>query len=209
MKPFVIHMASLILFLIFYFSLFWGVILINSDDNLSGDRFTWRQMCPSFSRTGRSADTYFENPSEPALRWQSDGATHLHLVDLDGAFSGSNENLNAVSSILEKVDLKVQLGGGMRSSESIRQALSLGLSRVIVGTRACSDPHWVKNLVDQFGADQIVVGIDARDGKVATKGWSKLLILLNRSCPESTGSGNKMDYSYGCCHRRCDARSKL
>lgn len=115
--------------------------------------------------------TYFEDPSEPALKWQGDGATHLHLVDLDGAFSGNNENLNVVSSIVEKVDMKVQLGGGMRNTVSVEHALSLGLDRVIVGTRACNDPDWVKSLVEQYGPERIVVGIDARDGKVATQGW--------------------------------------
>ena len=115
--------------------------------------------------------TYFEDPSEPALKWQGDGATHLHLVDLDGAFSGNNENLNVVSSIVEKVDMKVQLGGGMRNTVSVEHALSLGLDRVIVGTRACNDPDWVKSLVQRYGPEHIVVGIDARDGKVATKGW--------------------------------------
>jgi phosphoribosylformimino-5-aminoimidazole carboxamide ribotide isomerase len=115
--------------------------------------------------------TYFDDPSEPALKWQRDGATHLHLVDLDGAFSGNSENLNVVRSIVEKVDMKVQLGGGMRSIESIEHALSLGLDRVIVGTRACNDPDWVKSLVQRYGPEHIVVGIDARDGKVATKGW--------------------------------------
>jgi phosphoribosylformimino-5-aminoimidazole carboxamide ribotide isomerase len=115
--------------------------------------------------------TYFDDPSEPALKWQRDGATHLHLVDLDGAFSGNSENLNVVRSIVEKVDMKVQLGGGMRSTESIEHALSLGLDRVIVGTRACNDPDWVKSLVQRYGPEHIVVGIDARDGKVATKGW--------------------------------------
>ena len=115
--------------------------------------------------------TYFDDPSEPALKWQRDGATHLHLVDLDGAFSGNSENLNVVRSIVEKVDMKVQLGGGMRSTESIEHALSIGLDRVIVGTRACNDPDWVKNLVQRYGPEHIVVGIDARDGKVATKGW--------------------------------------
>ena len=115
--------------------------------------------------------TYFNNPCEPALKWKQDGATHLHLVDLDGAFSGDSENIAAVRDILGQVDLKVQLGGGMRSQTVIENALDLGLDRVIVGTRACSDPEWVGRLVERFGPDRIVVGIDARDGKVATKGW--------------------------------------
>jgi len=114
---------------------------------------------------------YFENPAEPANAWKQSGATHLHVVDLDGAFDGASANLEAVRSILKVEGLQVQLGGGMRSEEAIEDALSLGLNRVIIGTRACSEPEWVGGLVQKFGAEKIVVGIDAKDGLVATKGW--------------------------------------
>ena len=114
---------------------------------------------------------YYENPAEPANIWRSDGATHLHVVDLDGAFNGASANLDAVRSILEIEGLKVQLGGGMRNEEAIERALSLGLNRVIIGTRACSEPDWVGELIKKFGPEKIVVGIDAKDGLVATKGW--------------------------------------
>lgn len=114
---------------------------------------------------------YFENPAEPAKRWKDAGASHLHVVDLDGAFNGTSANMNAVRSILEVEGLKVQLGGGMRTEEAIENALKLGLSRVIIGTRACSEPKWVGGLIDKFGGNKIVVGIDAKDGMVATKGW--------------------------------------
>ena len=114
---------------------------------------------------------YFENPAEPANIWRSDGATHLHVVDLDGAFNGASANLDAVRSILKVEGLKVQLGGGMRNEEAIERALSLGLNRVIIGTRACSEPDWVGELIKKFGPEKIVVGIDAKDGLVATKGW--------------------------------------
>ena len=114
---------------------------------------------------------YFENPAEPANIWRSDGATHLHVVDLDGAFNGASANLDAVRSILEVEGLKVQLGGGMRNEEAIERALSLGLNRVIIGTRACSEPSWIGELIKKFGPEKIVVGIDAKDGLVATKGW--------------------------------------
>lgn len=114
---------------------------------------------------------YYENPAEPANIWRSDGATHLHVVDLDGAFNGASANLDAVRSILEVEGLKVQLGGGMRNEEAIERALSLGLNRVIIGTRACSEPDWVGELIKKFGPEKIVVGIDAKDGLVATKGW--------------------------------------
>ena len=114
---------------------------------------------------------YFENPSEPARSWEEAGATHLHVVDLDGAFAGSSANLDAVCSILQVKGLKVQLGGGMRDETAIDKALSLGLDRVIIGTRACEEPEWIGSLVEKFGAEKIVVGIDAKDGMVATKGW--------------------------------------
>jgi phosphoribosylformimino-5-aminoimidazole carboxamide ribotide isomerase len=114
---------------------------------------------------------YFEHPVEPARSWKDAGATHLHVVDLDGAFAGASANLDAVSSILQVDGLKVQLGGGMRDETAIERALNLGLSRVIIGTRACEEPEWIGSLVEKFGAEKIVVGIDAKDGMVATKGW--------------------------------------
>ena len=114
---------------------------------------------------------YFENPVEPAKLWRQAGATHLHVVDLDGAFTGSSENLDAVREILEVDGLSVQLGGGMRDESVIASALEMGLSRVIIGTRACAEPEWVISMINQFGADRIVVGIDAKDGMVATQGW--------------------------------------
>jgi len=114
---------------------------------------------------------YFENPAEPARSWKEAGASHLHVVDLDGAFAGASANLDAVRSILQVEGLKVQLGGGMRDETAIEKALDLGLSRVIIGTRACEEPGWIGSLVEKFGPEKIVVGIDAKDGLVATKGW--------------------------------------
>ena len=114
---------------------------------------------------------YFEDPLDAARKWIEDGAKHMHLVDLDGAFSGGSANLDAVQKIAQETQLRVQLGGGMRDDRSVKEALALGLNRVIIGTRACTDPQWVGELVEQFGPDKIVVGIDAKDGLVATKGW--------------------------------------
>ena len=79
---------------------------------------------------------YFDDPSEPAATWKEAGADHLHVVDLDGAFDGSSANLEAVHSILKVEGLKVQLGGGMRDEKAIQKALDLGVSRIIIGTRA-------------------------------------------------------------------------
>ena len=114
---------------------------------------------------------YFEDPIDAARKWIDEGAKHMHLVDLDGAFSGGAANLDAVQKITSEQQLRVQLGGGMRDDDSVRKALDLGLNRVIIGTRACTDPQWVGELIKEFGPDKIVVGIDAKDGLVATKGW--------------------------------------
>ncbi len=114
---------------------------------------------------------YYQNPADPARSWKNSGADHLHVVDLDGAFAGASANLDAVRSILQVEGLKVQLGGGMRDESAIEKALDLGLSRVIIGTRACEEPEWIGSLIEKFGGDKIVVGIDAKDGLVATKGW--------------------------------------
>ena len=104
---------------------------------------------------------YFNDPTEPAKKWKNAGATHLHLVDLDGAFSGNSKNMEAVQSILGIGGMQVQLGGGMRNNEAISSALDLGLERIIVGTSACENPSWVGELVKKFGSNRIVVGIDA------------------------------------------------
>ena len=114
---------------------------------------------------------YFESPLEPALNWKEQGAEFLHVVDLDGAFSGGSHNLDAVEQIIGSSGLQVQLGGGMRDEATIANALELGLCRVIIGTRACNEPEWIESLISKFGSDKIVVGIDAKDGMVATKGW--------------------------------------
>jgi len=114
---------------------------------------------------------YFEDPLEAAQQWVEEGADFMHLVDLDGAFTGGAANLDAVNKMAKIEGLSIQLGGGMRDQESVTKALSLGLNRIIIGTRACTDPDWVGELIKEFGPEKIVVGIDAKDGRVATKGW--------------------------------------
>jgi len=124
-----------------------------------------------FQGKANAETVYFENPLDPALSWKEQGAEFLHVVDLDGAFSGGSQNLDAVEQIVRSSGLQVQLGGGMRDEATISNALELGLRRVIIGTRACDDPEWIESLISKFGSDKIVVGIDAKDGMVATKGW--------------------------------------
>ncbi len=115
--------------------------------------------------------SYSDDPAETAKRWLDAGAAWLHVVNLDGAF-GESDNVNraALASIL-KFGVRVQFGGGMRSLESIEAALSLGVSRAILGTIAIEQPEIVRDALSRFGAEQIAVGIDARDGFVRTRGW--------------------------------------
>ena len=115
--------------------------------------------------------SYSDDPAEAAKRWINAGAAWLHVVNLDGAFGESdNANRDALESIL-KLGVRVQFGGGMRSLESIEAALSLGVSRVILGTIAIESPDIVRDALSRFGAERIAVGIDARDGLVRTRGW--------------------------------------
>ena len=114
---------------------------------------------------------YHDDPVVPAQAWKEAGTDWLHLVDLDGAFEGSSSNLEAVRRIIALGDLRVQLGGGLRNESAVETVLNAGVERAIIGTRACAEPDWTKKLIDRFGPERIAVGIDARDGKVATKGW--------------------------------------
>ena len=105
-----------------------------------------------------------------ARQWAGQGAQWLHVVDLDGAFEGTPKNWDSVRAILQAVPIPVQLGGGLRTRPQIAAALAMGVRRCVVGTKACESPALVGELVAEFG-DQIAVGIDARDGFVAVKGW--------------------------------------
>lgn len=115
---------------------------------------------------------YGDDPAEMAKRWESEGGEYIHVVDLDGAVKGHGVNAEAIRRICESVSVPVQTGGGIRTMEDIEAKLSCGISRVIIGTKAVSDPEFIKNAVAKYG-DKIAVGIDAKDGKVAIEGWEK------------------------------------
>lgn len=118
-----------------------------------------------------SRETIFsDNPSAVAVKWEEMGAQYLHVVDLDGALQGETKNREAIRSILGAVRIPVELGGGLRSLESVERALTAGIQRVILGSAAVEDPALVQAACERFG-DRIVVAIDARDGIVATQGW--------------------------------------
>ncbi|MEI6777907.1 MAG: 1-(5-phosphoribosyl)-5-[(5-phosphoribosylamino)methylideneamino]imidazole-4-carboxamide isomerase [Chloroflexales bacterium] len=117
------------------------------------------------------ATVYGDDPVAMARRWADLGATRLHVVDLDGAKSGRPVNTDAVRGIVRALKIPVQLGGGLRREEDIVTALALGVERVILGTAAVEHAGLVAQMVARFG-EQIIVGVDARNGMVATDGWT-------------------------------------
>ena len=119
--------------------------------------------------------TFGEDPAAMARRWLDAGARRLHLVDLNGAFAGVPKNYSAIKAILKEVgdDIPVQLGGGIRDLDTIEKYIDGGLRYVIIGTAAVKNPGFLKDACTAFGG-HIIVGLDAKDGKVATDGWSKL-----------------------------------
>ena len=127
-------------------------------------------------RQGRMDDEtiFSDNPQEMAERWVKEGATRLHLIDLDGAFAGSPKNHKVIREICKAYpDLPVEVGGGIRDEETIESYLEDGVRYTIIGTRAVSEPHFVNDLCFEFPG-HIIIGLDAKDGKVAIDGWSKL-----------------------------------
>lgn len=114
---------------------------------------------------------YSQQPLEMAIYWQQQGASRLHLVDLDGAKDGKPVNLEMITEIAAALQIPVELGGGIRSLETIAYYLDSGINRVILGTIALEEPEVVKTAVAKYGADRIVVGVDAKDSQVAVNGW--------------------------------------
>jgi phosphoribosylformimino-5-aminoimidazole carboxamide ribotide isomerase len=122
-----------------------------------------------------SSTTFGDNPAAMARRWLDAGARRLHLVDLNGAFAGKPVNESAIRSILREVDgeIPVQLGGGIRDLDTIERYLDAGVEYIIIGTAAVKSPGFLQDACSAFGG-HILVGLDAKEGKVATDGWSKL-----------------------------------
>ena len=125
---------------------------------------------------------FSDDPVAQALSWQQQGATRLHLVDLDGAKRGEPVNDAAVQAITSALDIPVQLGGGVRSLERAEQLLACGLDRVILGTVAIEQPGLVRSLAERYPG-RIVVGIDAKDGRVATRGWIEPVSYTHLTLP--------------------------
>lgn len=115
-------------------------------------------------------DVFSDDPVSVAKKWESLGASIIHVVDLDGAFTGNTLNLETIKKILDAVKIPIQLGGGIRSFNTIEKYIKMGISRVVIGTAAVKNPKLVKEAVELYG-ERIIVGIDARDEKVTIKGW--------------------------------------
>jgi phosphoribosylformimino-5-aminoimidazole carboxamide ribotide isomerase len=126
-------------------------------------------------RQGRMDDVtvFSSDPVAVARRWADEGAERLHIVDLDGAIKGQPVNLRVVEQIAEAVDIPVQVGGGIRDEETVQRYLDAGVSYVIIGTKAVNTPHFLHDLCLEFPR-HIIVGLDAKDGRVALNGWAKL-----------------------------------
>ena len=120
-----------------------------------------------------TAKIYHDRPAEMARYWQDCGAQILHVVNLDGAFGRAEKNVETVKRILGAIDIPIELGGGIRSLADAEQWLALGVGRIIYGTVALDSPEIVSKSIARFGAEKVVVGIDARDEKVAIKGWEE------------------------------------
>jgi phosphoribosylformimino-5-aminoimidazole carboxamide ribotide isomerase len=115
---------------------------------------------------------YFDKPIDAARHWLEEGATFIHIVDLNGAVEGRPVHTREVAMICKETGLSVELGGGLRSVEAVEVALQLGVARVVIGTAAYDSPDFLRALCKKF-PEKIVVGIDARNGKVAVKGWKE------------------------------------
>jgi phosphoribosylformimino-5-aminoimidazole carboxamide ribotide isomerase len=143
------------------------MLLLPAIDLMSGEVVRLRQ--------GRAEEKtiYPGRPAEWAARWERAGGDWLHVVDLDAAFRGESENHNAVRAIVDAVKIPVELGGGMRDEVTVRRALDAGVSRVVIGTRAAESLGFVREMVQTFGGERIAVGIDAKAGMVAVRGWTQ------------------------------------
>jgi len=129
--------------------------------------------CVRLSQGRMDAEIIFsDNPSSMAKRWEEEGAEMIQVIDLDGAVEKSPQNINSIRKILERVNVPVQLGGGIRSEKTIAMYLNLGIKRVILGTEAIRNPKLVRDACKVFPG-RIVVGIDSRKGLIAIEGWTK------------------------------------
>jgi phosphoribosylformimino-5-aminoimidazole carboxamide ribotide isomerase len=136
--------------------------------------------CVRLLQGKRDAVTVYSNdPADTAKRWESGGAKLLHIVDLDGAFSGNQKNLDAIMQIRKSVKVVLQVGGGIRDSGNLLKLFSAGIDRVIIGTAAVEDPEFLTYSCNKYPG-RVLTGIDAKEGMVAIKGWEEITSITAR-----------------------------
>jgi phosphoribosylformimino-5-aminoimidazole carboxamide ribotide isomerase len=143
------------------------MLVIPAIDLINGECVRLKQGARS------SKKVYHDNPPEVARNWERAGASWIHVVNLDGAFGQADANVRAISGIVETTACNIELGGGVRSLQDIEKWLGIGVRRVILGTVAVLQPEMVTQALSSFGAESIVVGVDAKKEKIAIKGWEE------------------------------------
>jgi phosphoribosylformimino-5-aminoimidazole carboxamide ribotide isomerase len=138
---------------------------------------------------------YDADPLEAALRFAEQGARQLHVVDLDGARSGTPANLEHISRIASAVDVPIQVGGGLRTAAAVRDALAAGAARVVIGTAAYRDVDFLDDVLGEHG-DRVIVSVDARDGRLATSGWTEQTEIPAESVLRSLGGRGVRRFVY-------------
>jgi len=131
----------------------------------------WGQCVRLYQGDYERETVYSEDPLEVALHWQDLGAPRLHVVDLDGALAGIPANLGVINGIAALIDIPMQVGGGIRTLGMAEKILGMGVERIILGTAAVQDPGLVAQVSATLGAQAVIVGVDARNGRIAVKGW--------------------------------------
>jgi len=135
------------------------------------------KKCVRLYRGNPEYSTVFsEDPLEVSLHWEQEGASLLHVVDIDGAMTGKPVNFDIISKIIKSLSIPVQLGGGLRDTESVMKYIDAGAFRIILGTRALTDNEWLERILDAFG-EKVVVGLDVKEGRLALHGWKEKLEL--------------------------------
>ena len=127
-------------------------------------------------REGKLQDktVYSDDPLAFARRWEEEGGNCLHVVDLNAAFTGEQRNIEMIKRLVRTLNIPVQVGGGIRSQEAAATFIKAGVSRVVIGTGAVDSPIFLENLVNRFGGDRVAVSVDAKDGRVAVRGWTEV-----------------------------------
>jgi phosphoribosylformimino-5-aminoimidazole carboxamide ribotide isomerase len=129
--------------------------------------------CVQLVQGKRESATAYGDPLSCAVRWLDEGATALHIVNLDGAFGSSAKNAGLIKNLIKKTGTEIELGGGIRSVEDARHWLETGVDRIIISTLATQDPGCIRTLVREFGSEKIMPGVDAKGGQIAVYGWQE------------------------------------